>query len=791
MVSIASFFVNKWGEITFEAGDKTYEVTIGQGGVTVPEYTQFADGTDQNTFAAATVQPVGQEKSIELLNKTYGTGNGFGIMFKNMEITEDKVKDMTLESNPFSDASLITAVEGKNFQSSARATDTKADLSGKMFLKVAGSYPLTGADANNVDKQIDAFRASTFIAVDTVRYSSLVPDYNTNNNFFKYVTVSGASMLSKKGYVFGDGAEETEFGRGGELEGVTRRVENAEFKLEQIQGGTVTDAIQLVASAYIPAATNGEKVALMGHKVTPVDNLKLTIKNFNGKNYLGAAAGNAWKYVYVGMNNDVDYKAINGIVTLISRNYDTDGYVYATDEDNDIVEILPKYVCTDKPEGQFLVTGGFTQNGKILPFTFTNRESGAPMEIRGLKKTDVANVYATANGDTIEIKAASTANEFVGYANYDKDVLANTQYVLKVVSNAAGIKDIYIAEDHNKDHSLGLNADTLEAANFKLIKFERAADKAKYIDYGDTVFVNQNNYSYVAVDKKTKEEYYDEAEDRVVAFTYAIYNADNGEYLDVNTTSGVTKAEYYFCNPNKKYGKTADKDIQRFIIKEKANGAVQLIPVDLHDSSFTGSVTDGAPSKKQFTVVAETKLYAGISDNKIYENSWFDGIYKIADNDLFTIQQIGAPLYRTLDVTGNVRIYKEGMPNIALFAESADKALVSGQNLLGMEHKADADLNKTMFSFMVDTAYVDRANNYTPQYLLAIDATTTPGGKWCETHQSATCEHAVEIPGYVKGSYLVSLADSADAVAASQAHKKPVQIRWLRPSGLREGYSHW
>ena len=172
--------------------------------------------------------------------------------------------------------------------------------------------------------------------------------------------------------------------------------------------------------------------------------------------------------------------------------------------------------------------------------------------------------------------------------------------------------------------------------------------------------------------------------------------------------------------------------------------------------------------------MALSKLYSGISDNKIYENT--DGIYKVADNDLFTIQEIGAPLYRTLDVTGNVRIYKEGTKNVALFAESADKALVSGQNWLGMEHKADADLNKTMFSFVLDTAYVDRGEkNYKPEYLFAIDSEVIPSVKYCDDHginPDPDCGHTTQTIAYMKGSYLVNLADSA-AAWDKNAHVNP------------------
>ena len=582
-------------ELTFTAGGKKYYVTIAQGAAgTVVEATGTRTAL---TFAAPAEAPTGGDDfdaaaAVDLLNKTYGMGSGFGLMFKDRELGTKGCKDMVLEANPFTDNAIITAVQGPG------------DLNDKMFLKVTGSYEYKAPTNDDELKALrNAFRASTFIAVDTVRYSDYVND-ETGNNFFKYTTVKGSEMLLANGTVYnGVSTDKTKFERGGAYYGITRRIENAEFEVSQVAGAKVGDPVKLyVPEAYVPAKNNGAYY-LIGHNNTTEkvkqEDLQINIKEFLKKNYVGAYK-DSWDYIYVGLNNDVDYKSINGIVNLISRNYKTDGQVYATSQygDHTATLVLAKYVALDKPEGQFLVTGGdYADNGTINQFVFTNRESGAVKSFAGFKKTDKANVYATANGDTIEIKAASTANQFDGYANYKKNVLDNTEYVLKVVSNATGIQDIYVAEDHNKDHSLGLNADTLEAANFKLIKFEAAADMDAYKDYGDTVFVSQKPYSYVAVDKYG-EEYYAQAKDRVVAFTYAIYNADNNEFLAINNDKGSTLQNYFYCNPELKYNGKNANDAQRFIIKEKSNGAVQLIPVDVDDDDFVGNASNNTPATK-------------------------------------------------------------------------------------------------------------------------------------------------------------------------------------------------
>ena len=348
---------------------------------------------------------------------------------------------------------------------------------------------------------------------------------------------------------------------------------------------------------------------------------------------------------------------------------------------------------------------------------------------------------------------------------------------MKVVSKAGNVDDLYITEDHNKDHSLGLNADTLETATFKLIKFEAAKSDAKW--FGDTVMVSNKPYSYVKGDNK---EYAEVPGDRVVAFTYAIYNADNFEFLAVKG-QGTTLENYFYCNPDLKY-KGDNKDAnaaaaQRFILKEKADGTCQLIPVN-HINSDGDNVFELATDYQQYVsfgdavvdelqlnlepgnaaddyTLADEKLYAGVSDNKIHKEKT---IYKRTDNDLFRIVQVGAPMYRTLTTApfDTIRIYKEGMDNVALYAETTTKDILSGEHFLGMAHASDRVENHSMFSFFVDTAYVNRPNNYKPQYMLALDADTLHSNYQCEIPG-----HPIHDSGHVDtvyGKFLVNVIDS-------------------------------
>ena len=89
-------------------------------------------------------------------------------------------------------------------------------------------------------------------------------------------------------------------------------------------------------------------------------------------------------------------------------------------------------------------------------------------------------------------------------------------------------------------------------------------------------------------------------------------------------------------------------------------------------------------------------------------------------------------------------------------------------NFLGMENIAD--FTKMAPAMLADIAYV-RYETYMPQYLLVVDPTIVPAGKWCDVHQTADCEHAVPTKGLVSGRFLVSLADTAAVWADANKHK--------------------
>ena len=76
-----------------------------------------------------------------------------------------------------------------------------------------------------------------------------------------------------------------------------------------------------------------------------------------------------------------------------------------------------------------------------------------------------------------------------------------------------------------------------------------------------------------------------------------------------------------------------------------------------------------------------------------------------------------------------------------------------------------------MFSFFVDTAYVNRDNNYKPQYMLVLDADTVHGKYTCNIPS-----HGLHDNGRIDtvyGKYLINMKDSAEVWDAAKKHNNP------------------
>ena len=151
-------------------------------------------------------------------------------------------------------------------------------------------------------------------------------------------------------------------------------------------------------------------------------------------------------------------------------------------------------------------------------------------------------------------------------------------------------------------------------------------------------------------------------------------------------------------------------------------------------------------------------------------------------NDYFSFTKSEYSDYRTLvaedGLLGNAKIYMENEPNRFLYENTKNIVANNGNsiakdslNFLGIYNAMASVQNAALY---VDTAYVDRKDNYRPQYMLAVGVTEvaateghacTESGKHFDADGKETtadkCVHATPgTEGYKTGRYLVTLQDS-------------------------------
>ena len=151
-------------------------------------------------------------------------------------------------------------------------------------------------------------------------------------------------------------------------------------------------------------------------------------------------------------------------------------------------------------------------------------------------------------------------------------------------------------------------------------------------------------------------------------------------------------------------------------------------------------------------------------------------------NDYFSFTKSEYSDYRTLvaedGLLGNAKIYMENEPNRFLYENTKNIVANNGNNIakdslnfLGIYNAMASVQNAALY---IDTAYVDRKDNYRPQYMLAVGVTEvaateghacTEAGKHFDANGKETtadkCVHATPgTEGYKTGRYLVTLQDS-------------------------------
>ncbi len=411
-------------------------------------------------------------------------------------------------------------------------------------------------------------------------------------------------------------------------------------------------------------------------------------------------------------------------------------------------------------EGQWAVT----MNADRTEYVFTNRENTNvyfTLHAGNLYVTDAERVYR--QGDyTYEIKSVPEHDAADGYKRLTD--LKNTKFHIAYSVGVLDGTNVYFTENHEgvTNHTIGLDADVADALTFS------AKEYNKYQGSDESVKLSSDGYSYEYIPTDTifvisklgklKDGKYDgESADTLKVLSYSFVNQWN-EPLVYNP-----KGNKYESVANK-YSNVEDAHgaAQKFALREDGE-KLNLRLVELANPVVPETEYNAATSKlyQEFTYNSYRKVYSGDAANGILAN---ETLYDRTENDLFVVEETEKPMYRrVVSPLDTVSIFRDGNNQSVLF---------ESKGFLGMENLSQfPDIAPGMIA---DTAYIGNGDitYYRPQYLLAVDAIQHGPTTWCPDHgYGATCQHAIDIKGYLEGRFLVNLKDTAIAWDEANKHK--------------------
>ena len=500
-------------------------------------------------------------------------------------------------------------------------------------------------------------------------------------------------------------------------------------------------------------------------------------------------------YISLGDRQIVDWKEFlqDKFFTIEKVTKDAKDNGYLVPESNDETRFEKTY--SNVLEGQWALTAD-VKDGKAYSYTFTNRENENVIfsfeNAQALYcKSGAENTYKYL-GDEYVIKAVNT-DPSDGYKVLATDKELNQKWNIAFASSVFDGK-AYLTENHSdaKDaayHVIGLTTDVEKALEFSVKKYDGKYEKKEnttshiYEYYpADTIYVVSTLGYY---NTKTKD--YDTKLDTLKVLAYSFVNQWNEPlaYGDVNANGDLgykSLVKFDLTEDGKKVTYEASKTdltksheaAQKFAIRlDGDNGNYNLRPVEF--SRFMQKETSLSSTWKDemyqiFDNKEEegdlVKMYAGDASIGIMDNV---ALYDRTENDLFTIEGVDSDIYRRLaNNVDTVSIYRNYNEKSLLYEKTTEISDDVFVNFLGMENIAD--FTKMAPAMIADTAYV-RNETYKPQYMLIVDPTIHPAGKWCDVCNSDDCEHAVDVPAWTEGRILVNLVDSAKAWDEANKHQ--------------------
>ena len=494
--------------------------------------------------------------------------------------------------------------------------------------------------------------------------------------------------------------------------------------------------------------------------------------DFSGTPTLVASTNTSLKEIRIDLGSDkvVEVKdfILNGkFVTVVRKNVSDDsklreGYVVADDMQtttkNNAIAIVSSY--GNPLEGQWAVTYDGTD------YKFTNRENTNAyftLHAGSLYVTDVDRVYR--QGDfTYEIKGVAEHAATDGYKRLTD--LKNTKFHIAYSIGVLDGANVYFTENHEgvNNHTIGLDADVEDALTFTATEYSAARNlKDEQSDH---------SYNYVPTDSiyvisylgKIKDGKYDgTTADTLKVVSYSFVNQWN-EPLIYNPIADKYQSQVYKTGTTTRFTNVEEAQAvaQKFALREDGE-KLNLRLVELANPVVPETEYNAATSKlyQEFTYSSYWKVYSGDAANGILAN---ETLYDRTENDLFVVEETEKPMYRrVVSPLDTVSIFRDGNNQSVLF---------ESKGFLGMENLSQfPDIAPGMIA---DTAYIGNGDitYYRPQYLLAVDAIQHGPTTWCPDHgYGATCQHAIDIKGYLEGRFLVNLKDTAIAWDEANKHK--------------------
>ena len=489
-----------------------------------------------------------------------------------------------------------------------------------------------------------------------------------------------------------------------------------------------------------------------------------------------------WAVTTLGASNSVDLRSmLQGKFLKISfagtgkaagDAYKVGGTLAIRDNKADFVPTNSLYA--NAPEAHWAAT---YENGEL---TLANRENpNTTLVISGLRTDD--DVIYTVSSSVTEIAGDSIKIQFVnapalstdGYLDdYTETELRNTAFYLALDrQNADDDIPAYWAENHNASHQIGATVVKENATKWNLAFKKKTTAADAYKNQIDTVYVTSNLQTWNASTNVITD-----SESRLAILPYTFQNRSNLEFVKLNNQNNL---EYYICD--KDNNEAVDNGAaQKFIIKMKANGTYNYVPVTVdNEYNDKGLVT----SEYVFVNTTENKTSNKVFEgNSLQNGSWEDmGMYDKDFNSLMLVERDDAPEYHKITLGDTISLHRFDNDAQVVYEHKDVKSVTEeGDTLsfLTIDNDYQFDFNPAMLAIRTYHSPADSCF----QYLLVVEpvADTEWYCPYNEEHNTDAwrenngghCADAVPTR-YVKGRFMVNMIDTANIYGATHLHDNP------------------